>query len=113
MRAVFLCSFCVFLCFGEDFITLKEYAKMLYENPRGISCKNCHGANGGEQILGHYTKKGKKIAFVVPSIQNLSFEEFSKALSELKDAKSIMPTYSLTKEEIRTLYEYINEKETK
>ncbi|EHN2731235.1 hypothetical protein KGG34_001311, partial [Campylobacter jejuni] len=36
--------------FGADFITLKEYSKMLYENPRGISCKECHGADGSEQI---------------------------------------------------------------
>ncbi|EIQ1605782.1 hypothetical protein LUR78_001525, partial [Campylobacter jejuni] len=42
--------------FGADFITLKEYSKMLYENPRGISCKECHGANGSEQILGYYMK---------------------------------------------------------
>lgn len=42
--------------FGADFITLKEYSKMLYENPRGISCKECHGADGSEQILGYYMK---------------------------------------------------------
>ena len=49
--------------FGADFITLKEYAKMLYENPRGISCKECHGIDGSEQILGYYVKNNVKTAY--------------------------------------------------
>ncbi|MCH5336489.1 MAG: c-type cytochrome [Campylobacter sp.] len=87
---------------------------MLYENPRGISCKSCHGIDGAEQILGHYTEKGVKKAFIVPSIQNLSFEEFKNSLRKFKDTKSIMPNYSLTDDEIAALYDYIHtEKEKK
>ncbi|WP_297193094.1 hypothetical protein [uncultured Campylobacter sp.] len=95
---------------ANDFISAKEYSKMLYENPRGIGCNKCHGANGEMQILGHYEKKGKRTAFVVPSIQNLGFEEFKKSLNETKEASSIMPSYSLTENEILVLYNYIQEK---
>lgn len=82
---------------------------MLYENPRGISCKECHGVDGSEQILGYYMKNGIKTAYKVPSIQNLSFENFKNSLNQSKDAKSIMPNYSLTNDEIVTLYNYIKQ----
>lgn len=95
--------------YAQDFITLKEYAKMLYENPRGISCKECHGIDGKEQVLGYYIKEGKKIPYKVPSIQNLNFEEFKNTFKQDKDSKSIMPNYSLTDNEIITLYNYINQ----
>ena len=94
---------------AAEFITLREYSKMLYENPRGISCKQCHGSDGKEQILGYYIKNGEKIAYKIPSIQNLSFENFKNSLSQSKNAKSIMPNYSLTNDEIATLYNYIKQ----
>lgn len=106
MRLVFLSLFALNL-FAEDFISFQEYAKMLYENPRGISCKECHGEDGSAQTLGYFTHKGERKPFIVPSIQNLSFESFLKSLKEIKDAKSIMPTYSLTDEEIKVLYTYL------
>lgn len=95
--------------FAEDFITQKEYARMLYENPRGISCKSCHGVDGREQVLEYYTHKGTRKAFIVPNIQNTSIEKFTKSLNSPKSAKSIMPTYSLTAQEIRALYAYIQD----
>lgn len=95
--------------FADDFITQKEYAKMLYENPRGISCKSCHGTDGREQTLEFYTHKGIRKAFLVPNIQNTSFEDFAKSLNEAKPAKSVMPTYSLTAQEIKALYAYIQD----
>ncbi|MCZ0772444.1 c-type cytochrome [Campylobacter hepaticus] len=95
--------------FSADFITLKEYAKMLYENPRGISCKKCHGKDGSEQILGYYTKNGIKTAYKIPSIQNLNFEKFKNSLNQTKNTKSIMPNYSLTDDEVMTLYNYIKQ----
>ena len=110
----FIASFFLFFNFllAEDFITQKEYAKMLYENPRGISCKSCHGENGEKQILGYYIKNGEKVAYIVPSIKKISFAKFKQSLTEDKNSKSIMPTYSLTNDEIIALYKYINE-ETK
>lgn len=95
--------------FAADFITQKEYAKMLYENPRGISCKQCHGNDGREQVLEYFTHKGKKTPFVVPSIQSVEYADFERSLAQSKDAKSIMPTYSLTKQEIKTLFTYIQD----
>lgn len=109
MKIIFLCFCLCFLVFAEDFITAKEYAKMLYENPRGISCKKCHGEDGSEQVLEYFMQKGERKAFVIKSIQNLSFEEFKTALEEPKDTKSIMPSYSLTSEEINALYAYIDD----
>lgn len=106
-KAFFLC--CAVPFFAADFITQKEYAKMLYENPRGISCKECHGKDGKEQILEYFTHKGTKKPFVVPNIQNVSFEDFASSLSKTKEAKSIMPTYSLTNDEIKALYAYIQD----
>ncbi|MBM0637041.1 hypothetical protein LNU06_02630 [Campylobacter sp. VicNov18] len=94
---------------SADFITLKEYSKMLYENPRGISCKECHGIDGSEQILGYYIKNGVKTAYKVPNIQNLSFEAFKNSLNQNKNTKSIMPNYSLTPDEVMTLYNYIKQ----
>lgn len=105
VKFLFLCA--AVSLFGADFITQREYAKMLYENPRGISCKECHGESGKEQILEYITHKGKKTPFIVPNIQSVSFDEFVRALSQTRKAKSIMPTYSLTKEEIKALYAYI------
>ncbi len=89
MKAVLIFLGAILNLFASDFITLKEYSKMLYENPRGISCKKCHGNDGSEQ--------------------NLSFEEFQNSLNQDKDAKSIMPNYSLTNDEIITLYNYIKQ----
>lgn len=111
MRLIFIVLLIFPKLFAEDFITMKEYAKMLYENPRGISCKECHGKDGGEQILGYIIKKDTKIPYKIPSIQNLSFEKFKLALTQEKDSRSIMPSYSLTEDEIITLYNYINHKE--
>lgn len=107
VKFLFLCA-AVWL-FGADFITQKEYAKMLYENPRGISCKECHGESGKEQILEYFTHKGKKKPFIVPNIQSVSFDDFVRSLSQTRQAKSIMPTYSLTNEEIKALYAYIQD----
>lgn len=110
MKIIFLFFLSFIALVAEDFISLKEYSKMLYENPRGVSCSKCHGESGEVQILGHYEKNGKRMAFTVPSIQNLEFKDFKKSLSEAKQASSIMPTYSLTDEEILILFNYIQEK---
>nr|WP_223810208.1 MULTISPECIES: c-type cytochrome [unclassified Campylobacter] len=88
---------------------MKEYAKMLYENPRGIGCKNCHGERGEGKILAYYTNKGIKTPYLIPSIQGLNFEDFKKSLMQIKSVKSIMPNYSLTDNEIIALYNYINQ----
>lgn len=109
MKIIFLSLFLSLALWADDFITMKEYAKMLYENPRGISCSLCHNNDGSGRVLGTYTQKDKTLEFRVESIQNISLEDFKKALHKTQDAKSIMPTYSLTDEEIIVLYNYIKE----
>lgn len=109
MKFLFFFIFFSLSIFGADFISPKEYQESLYKNPRGISCAKCHG-NGEEQILGYYTYKGKKTAFVVPNIKNLDYNYFKSYLNKTQETKSIMPTYSLTEEEILSLYKYITNK---
>ncbi|MCR6570848.1 hypothetical protein [Campylobacter insulaenigrae] len=106
MKFIFFLLFIFINAFAEDFMSPKEYQESLYQNPRGISCAKCHG-NGEEKILGYYIQKNEKIPFVVPNIKNIDYARFQKVLSKEQGLKSIMPTYSLTEEEIRSLYMYI------
>ena len=101
----------LFLSAKEDwFITKLEYGKMLYNNPRGISCAKCHGKYAQGKIIAKYyiIKNGKKILKIIkaPNIQNISFEKFKKKLFHKK--LSIMPKYDyLTNQEISAIYLYI------
>ncbi|CAM2841568.1 c-type cytochrome [Helicobacter felis] len=88
----------------ESFITILEYGKELYKNPRDISCARCHGPLGEEKIITHYTQHGKERIFKAPPIYDLSFERFKNALER---GKSIMPRYNLTLDEIKAIYYYI------
>lgn len=100
----------ILLSWAEDFISGSEYAKMLYQNPRGISCNKCHGNKGEGAIIAKYKSFDKRENKMVekslkaPKINDLDYDEFSRALS---DSKGMMPTYFLTQSEIRSLYEYV------
>lgn len=108
--------------FCEDFITKNEYAKMLYENPRGISCAKCHKNDGSGKFIASYKdiKKKKidgKIGFVelekkliAPPINRLLFDEFKKGVMK---SKGVMPSYFLTTDEIKILYYYVNKMQKK
>ena len=99
------------LLFAKDwFITTLEYGKMLYNNPRGISCAKCHGKNAKGKIIAKYyiIKNNKKVSKIIktPNIQNITFNKFQNKLFHKK--LSIMPKYDyLTKEEINAIYIYI------
>jgi hypothetical protein len=86
------------------FITTKEYGKMLYKQPRGISCISCHKDKGMKNIISKYIKKGKEIYLIAPRIDNLSLQRFTKGI---KNGNSIMPKYDLTNKEIFMIYSYI------
>lgn len=109
MRAIFCILFICVVGFGADFITKTEYAKMLYSNPRGIGCDKCHGARGEGGLISKFKHIDKKTKQAIsdelraPRINDVSFEKFSSALN---DPKSIMPSYFLTDEEMKILYEY-------
>jgi len=63
------------------FITNLEYGKMLYNNPRGISCAKCHGRKGEGKIITSYINyKGKKIIIKTRPFKNMTFEKLKKAL---------------------------------
>ena len=92
------------------FITKLEYGKMLYHNPRGISCAKCHGENARGKIIAKYyvVKNGKKILKILkaPDITNVPYEKFKKKLFHTK--LSVMPKYNyLTDKEISAIYLYI------
>ncbi|STP00040.1 cytochrome C oxidase subunit III [Helicobacter canadensis] len=94
--------------FAEDsFITQVEYGKMLYENPRGIGCVNCHGEKGEGRLIAHYSHKNKDRELKGVRINHLGFQEFLKSLQE---SKKVMPKYYLTKSEIQAIYQYLQSK---
>ncbi|MBE0495036.1 MAG: cytochrome c [Campylobacterales bacterium] len=102
--------FSVTVAFAGDFMTQMEYAKMLYENPRGIGCNHCHGPKGEGKVLARYQDKGKKKELIAPPIHSLSQEAFLKGLAR---GNTIMPTYFLTKDEIESLYYYVTQSKEK
>ena len=89
------------------FITDYEYGQMLYNNPRGIGCIKCHGKNGKKKIIAEYSHKEKEVKIYAPDIDNISLEKFMKFLKNKRSTKSIMPTYFLTSEEIKSIHLYI------
>jgi mono/diheme cytochrome c family protein len=94
------------------FITNLEYGKMLYNNPRGISCAKCHGKNAKGKIVTFYFKKGKKIYIKTPNIQNIDLNTLKQALFHKNHPKNpIMPIYNyLTNEEIEAILLYLRSK---
>ncbi|MBT0879285.1 hypothetical protein AVBRAN12640_05215 [Campylobacter sp. RM12640] len=105
-----LLVFSVFVYANSDFLSKDEYQLSLYQNPRGIGCDKCHGLDGSEQIFATYKENGKTIQVIIPSIKNISYENFYKALVSKTSSKNIMPNYYLTNEEIKNLYLYIKKK---
>lgn len=107
---IFLVLFFFTCSWAEDFITPMEYAKMLYQNPRGIGCHKCHGLRGEGKVIAKYKKNGKQKILKAPSINNIPKKKFAKAL---RKTNSIMPTYFLTKYEVESLYYYVSQNSKK
>jgi len=103
----------------ESFISDYEYGDMLYNNPRGISCTQCHGEDGsGKKIADYYVyvgtkeEKKKKINRVKKTlagsdIRQKSLQEMIKSLSS---SHTVMPRYYLTDKEVEAIYNYLKEK---
>jgi len=104
LSLVFIFSF-VSLIAKESFITPKEYAQQLYKNPRGISCKPCHGDRGEGNIIATYRDNGELKTLKGPAINKLSFREFAK---KMNSSNSGMPRYYLIDSEIKALYLHIH-----
>jgi len=92
---------------AESFLTKKEYAKMLYYNPRGISCHKCHGDDAKGKVLVNYIYKKQNRTIKALDLTKSAKKKFIQILSERRDKKSIMPEYFLTIEEIEALYFYV------
>jgi len=103
MKQLFVIVLPLFLLGGEDFISQYEYGEMLYHNPRGISCAQCHGDSGEGKVI--VSLEEKKI--YGPDIRNESLE---KMLSSINSYHNIMPRYYLTKEEMEKIFYFIQQK---
>jgi hypothetical protein len=110
MRIILLILFNISLFAGTSFMTQQEYASSLYKNPRGIGCDKCHGKRGHGKLIATYVHNGKKKRFEGCDITKLSFAQFYKALNS--DIFG-MPHYFLTREEIVTLYNYLQKNKGK
>ena len=128
IRMFFIFLFTILYAKNDEwFITNLEYGKMLYNNPRGISCAKCHGKKGeGKIITSYINSKGEKIIIKTKPFKNLTFEKLKKALFHeikvkpilKKDPDSplkfinIMPKYDyLTDNEIKAILLYLKSKE--
>lgn len=115
IRIIFI--FCTFLYAKEDwFITNYEYGKMLYNNPRGISCAKCHGKRGeGKIITSFINSNNQKVIIKTSPFKYLTFEKLKSVLYKEKKLfkkkpkfLNIMPKYDyLTDNEIKAILLYL------
>ena len=92
---------------NEDFISNYEYGEMLYTNPLGVSCSQCHGKNGqGKVIVEYRDQKGKQI-IKGSDIRRVSLRIMINSLNSYHD---VMPRYYLTDTEVQAMYDYIQKK---
>ena len=93
---------------SEDFITHYEYGQMLYNNPRGVSCSQCHGDKGeGCEIVSFKDVDGKKKVIKGVDIRQ---ESLSSMINSVDVYHEIMPRYYLTDEEVKAIYDYLQKK---
>jgi len=104
-RLLFLLPF--LLLANEDFISHYEYGEMLYSQPRGVSCVRCHGESGeGKIIVAFQDSHGKKV-LRGPDIRK---ESLRSMIHSVNRYHKIMPRYYLTNEEMKAIYDYLQEK---
>ncbi len=105
MRGYIILLLFIKILLAQDFISKFEYGQMLYENPRGVSCKKCHGNLGeGAFIASFINSKGEKKDFYGADIRNLDFKTFKK---HVEKGGKIMPRFYLTNKELEAIYEFI------
>ncbi len=113
MRILLLLIVPLFLFSKQDFISDYEYGAMLYENPRGISCVKCHGAKGKGVVIGTYyttDKKTKKRMVHEVKGADINKKTLEETIASVNRVHDVMPTYSLTNEEVKAIYDYIGKK---
>ena len=135
MRNLILVIFAIISVNGQEnfngsFITKYEYGKMLYFNPRGISCTKCHASDAKGKTIStfkHIWHKKEYICTIkTTDITDTSYANFVQKLDpNIKKKKKLfkkgdvcgkltyknsMPTYFLTKEELNSIYFYLTNK---
>lgn len=100
----------------DSFLLEIEYGKMLYRNPRGISCAKCHGkqGKGGTKIAKYYDSQKNPKILKGPNILDYTLAELTASLeNNYRDKNNkrvkhkIMPIYYLTTGEINAIYSYL------
>ena len=100
---------------SESFLSSVEYGRMLYKNPRGISCSQCHGkeGKGGQKIAKYYDKKKNPKLLKGVDITSYSLKDLKASLknqyreNNQRKRHKIMPMYYLTDEEIQAIFDYL------
>ncbi len=92
---------------NEDFISHYEYGEMLYNNPRGVSCSQCHGKEGAGTIIVEFRDIHGKQVIKGSDIRAEGLESMIKSLNSYH---AIMPRYYLTDEEVKAIYDYLQKK---
>lgn len=118
--------------FDNSFITKYEYGKMLYNNPRGVSCVKCHGENAQGKVIATFKHIRNKVTYTCSiqsnDITNISYKDFLLKLDPQQEKPKIkfakdqicekftygnsMPTYFLTNEELDSIHFYLTNKES-
>jgi len=91
----------------ESFITDYEYGEMLYINPRGVSCSECHGNNGEGKTIVQYQDIHGKQTIKGADIRKKTLHEMIQSVNSYH---KVMPRYYLTNDEVKAIYEYLQKK---
>jgi len=91
----------------ESFISDYEYGEMLYANPRGVSCKECHGDAGEGKSIVHYEDIHGKQELRGSDIRKYNLADMIHAVNTYH---KIMPRYYLTDDEVEAIYKYLQKK---
>ena len=92
---------------NEDFISHYEYGEMLYDNPRGVSCSQCHGKDGAGTIIVEFRDIHGKQAIKGSDIRNKNLQAM---IGSVNNYHEIMPRYYLTDEEVKAIHDYLQKK---
>ena len=104
-RLIFLLP--LLLSANEDFISHYEYGEMLYNNPRGVSCAQCHGKQGEGKVIVKYREENEEKVIKGSDIRR---KPLSQMIHTLNSFHKIMPRYYLTDKEAKAIYDYIQKK---
>ena len=89
---------------GEDFISHYDYGEMLYDNPRGVSCAQCHGESGeGTVIVTYKDVEGKQVL----RGSDIRHDNLKNMIHSVNSYHKVMPRYYLTDEEVEAIYDYL------